>query len=88
MVHDVQTLQETGKVHNINWVTPEHIVPHVALSILHAKELGLRVPIVYNTSSFDSLESIALMDGLVDIYLADFKVWNNAPSRRLLKADN
>ncbi|EME40695.1 hypothetical protein DOTSEDRAFT_90843 [Dothistroma septosporum NZE10] len=81
-------LQETGKVHNINLVTPEHVVPQVALSILHAKELGLRVPIVYNTSSFDSFESIALMDGLVDIYLADFKVWNTATSKRLLKADN
>lgn len=81
-------LQEVGHVHNINLVTPEHVVPQVALSILHAKELGLRVPIVYNTSSFDSLESIELMDGLVDIYLADFKVWNAATSKRLLKADD
>ncbi|KAF2164902.1 hypothetical protein M409DRAFT_24805 [Zasmidium cellare ATCC 36951] len=81
-------LQEVGNVHNINLVTPEHVVPQVALSILHAKELGLRVPIVYNTSSFDSLESIELMDGLVDIYLADFKVWNAATSKRLLKADD
>ena len=81
-------LQEVGNVHNINLVTPEHIVPQVALSILHAKSLGLKLPIIYNTSSFDSLESIELMDGLVDIYLADFKVWNNATSKRLLKADN
>lgn len=64
------------------------MVPQVALSILHAKELGLRVPIVYNTSSFDSLESIELMDGLVDIYLADFKVWDSSTSKRLLKADD
>lgn len=77
-----------GNVHNINLVTPEHVVPQVALSILHAKEMGLRVPIIYNTSSFDSLESIELMDGLVDIYLADFKVWNPSTSKRLLKADN
>ena len=81
-------LQEVGNVHNINIVTPEHVVPQVALSILHARENGLKVPIVYNTSSFDSLESLALMDGLVDIYLADFKVWNSASSRRLLKADD
>jgi putative pyruvate formate lyase activating enzyme len=73
---------------DINLVTPEHVVPQVALSILHARELGLRLPIVYNTSSFDSLESLELLDNLVDIYLPDFKVWSDATSRRLLKADN
>ncbi|EWG46294.1 pyruvate formate lyase activating enzyme [Fusarium verticillioides 7600] len=81
-------LQEVGKVHNINIVTPEHVVPQVALSILHAKDHGLTVPIVYNTSSFDSLASLQLMDGLVDIYLADFKVWKPSTSKRLLKADD
>ena len=81
-------LQDVGKVHNINIVTPEHVVPQVALSIMHAKELGLRLPIVYNTSSFDSLASLQLMDGLVDIYLADFKVWETGTSKRLLKADD
>ncbi|KAG8427310.1 hypothetical protein J3459_006779 [Metarhizium acridum] len=81
-------LQEVGNVHNINIVTPEHVVPQVALSVLHAKQLGLRVPIVYNTSSFDSLASLELMDGLVDIYLADFKVWETSSSKRLLKADD
>ncbi|KAJ8114166.1 hypothetical protein OPT61_g3882 [Boeremia exigua] len=81
-------LQEIGKCHNINLVTPEHVVPQVVLSILHARELGLRIPIVYNTSSFDSLESLKLLDGLVDIYLPDFKVWKDSSSKRLLKADN
>ncbi|KAF2083721.1 hypothetical protein K490DRAFT_50913 [Saccharata proteae CBS 121410] len=81
-------LQEVGRCHNINLVTPEHVVPQVVLSILHARELGLRIPIIYNSSSFDSLESIKLLDGLVDIYLPDFKVWKNATSKRLLKADN
>ncbi len=77
-----------GKVHNINLITPEHVVPQVVLSILHAKELGLRLPIVYNTSAFDSLESLDLLDGLVDIYLPDFKVWTKASSERLLKAED
>ncbi|PSK59287.1 hypothetical protein B9Z65_3611 [Elsinoe australis] len=81
-------LQDLGGVHNINLVTPEHVVPQCALAILHAKTLGLRIPVIYNTSSFDSIESIKLMDGLVDIYLPDFKLWNNASARRLLKADN
>ncbi|ETS83320.1 hypothetical protein PFICI_05196 [Pestalotiopsis fici W106-1] len=81
-------LQETGGVHNINLITPEHVAPQVALSILAARDLGLRIPIIYNTSAFDSLESLELMDGLVDIYLPDFKVWNQATSKRLLKADD
>jgi putative pyruvate formate lyase activating enzyme len=81
-------LQDVGKVHNINLVTPEHVVPQVVLSILHAKQLGLGLPIVYNTSSFDSLASIELLDGLVDIYLPDFKVWNADTSKRLLKVEN
>lgn len=80
-------LQEVGGCHNINLVTPEHVVPQVVLSILHARELGLRLPIIYNTSAFDSLESLKLLHGLVDIYLPDFKVWKDSTSKRLLKAD-
>lgn len=81
-------LQDVGRVHNINLITPEHVVPQVVLSILHARELGLKLPIIYNTSSFDSLDSINLLNGLVDIYLPDFKVWRDSTSKRLLKADN
>lgn len=81
-------LQNVGNVHNINLITPEHVVPQAVLSILHARELGLKVPIIYNTSAFDSLDSIQLLDGLVDIYLPDFKVWNDSTSKRLLKADH
>lgn len=81
-------LQDVGGVHNINLVTPEHVVPQVVLSILHARDIGLNLPIVYNTSSFDSLASLELLDGLVDIYLPDFKVWKDSTSKRLLKADN
>lgn len=64
------------------------VVPQVALSILHARSQGLRIPIIYNTSSYDSLESLSLLDGLVDIYLPDFKVWSPTTSKRLLKADD
>ncbi|KAK5121404.1 hypothetical protein LTR85_005236 [Meristemomyces frigidus] len=81
-------LQETGNVHDINLVTPEHVVHQIVLSILKAKELGLQLPMVYNTSSFDSLASIELLEGLVDIYLPNFKVWHNSTSKRLLKAEN
>jgi putative pyruvate formate lyase activating enzyme len=81
-------LQQVGNVHNINLITPEHVVPQVALSILAARDMGLQIPIIYNTSAFDSLASLQLMDGLVDIYLPDFKVWKSSTSKRLLKADN
>lgn len=79
-------LQEVGSTHNINLTTPEHVVPQVALAIMHARDLGLTLPIIYNTSSYDSLASIELLDGLVDIYLPDFKVWEPSTSKRLLKA--
>lgn len=81
-------LQEVGNVHNINLITPEHVVPQVALAILHARDAGLKVPIIYNTSAYDSLASLELLDGLVDIYLPDFKVWEPTTSKRLLKADD
>lgn len=81
-------LQQVGNVHNINLITPEHVVPQVALALLHARDNGLTLPVIYNTSAYDSLASLELLDGLVDIYLPDFKVWEPATSRRLLKADD
>ena len=81
-------LQQVGNVHNVNLITPEHVVPQVALALLHARDAGLTLPIIYKTSAFDSLASLELLDGLVDIYLPDFKVWEPATSRRLLKADD
>ncbi|KAJ3206622.1 hypothetical protein HDU67_008046 [Dinochytrium kinnereticum] len=80
-------LQEAG-CHNINFVTPEHVVPQVALAICSAARQGLNIPIVYNTSAYDCEDSLALMDGLVDIYMPDFKVWNNETAARLLKAND
>ncbi len=78
-------LQDNG-CHNINFVTPEHVVPQVVEAIADAVPRGLSVPIVYNTSAYDSLESLKLMDGLVDIYMPDFKFFSYEPSRRYLKA--
>lgn len=81
-------LQNVGSVHNINLITPEINVSQVVLSILHARDLGLKVPIIYNTSAYDSLEALELLDGLIDIYLPDFKVWEDKTGKRLLKADD
>ncbi len=68
-------LQENG-CHNINLVTPEHVVPQVIEGLAVAIMRGLRLPIVYNTSAYDSLESLCRLDGLVDIYMPDFKLWS------------
>src|SRR5262249_37529249 len=74
--------------HNINFVTPEHVAPQVVEALPHAIERGLRLPLVYNTSSYDSLDSLRVLDGLVDVYMPDFKLWHEAPSRDLLAARN
>ena len=68
-------LQAAG-CHNLNFVTPEHVVPQILEALVLAVERGLRLPLVYNTSAYDSLDSIRLMDGLVDIYMPDFKLWH------------
>ncbi|MDH3624093.1 MAG: radical SAM protein [Myxococcales bacterium] len=78
-------LQACG-CHNINFVTPEHVAPQVAEAIAIAVPRGLRVPIVYNTSAYDSLASLKLMEGLVDIYMPDFKFWHRESARVLCKA--
>jgi putative pyruvate formate lyase activating enzyme len=78
-------LQEGG-CHNINFVTPEHVVPQILEALLIAVEAGLRLPIVYNTSAYDSLESLRLMEGVVDIYMPDFKLWDTKLTLRYLKA--
>ena len=79
------TLQEQG-CHNINFVTPEHVAPQVIEAIAAAVPKGLRLPIVYNTSAYDSIASLHLLDGLVDIYMPDFKFWSRESARRLAKA--
>jgi len=74
--------------HNINFVTPEHVVPQILEALLIAVERGLRLPVVYNTSAYDSLESIHWMDGIVDIYMPDFKLWDTEHCRKYLVASD
>jgi putative pyruvate formate lyase activating enzyme len=78
-------LQQQG-CHNLNFVTPEHVVPQILEALPIAIERGLRVPIVYNTSAYDSMESLGWMDGIVDIYMPDFKLWTKESAIRYLKA--
>lgn len=69
-------LQAKG-CHNINFVSPTHFAPQMARSILIAAERGLRLPIVYNTNAYDSVEVLRLLDGVVDVYLPDLKYAEN-----------
>ena len=78
-------LQEKG-ANNINLVTPGHFVPDIIWSVEHAKEQGLRLPIVYNTSSYEQLDTIKALEGIVDIYLPDFKYWSDELAMRYSKA--
>ena len=69
-------LQARG-CHNINFVSPTHFVPQMARAILIAAQQGLRLPIVYNTNAYDSVDVLRLLDGLIDIYLPDLKYAEN-----------
>ena len=74
--------------HNINLVTPTHFVPSIKKAIILAKSRGLDIPIVYNTSSFDSVDALRSLSGLVDIYLADMKYYLGKTAKKLSFAEN
>ena len=69
-------LQHIG-AENINLVTPTHYIPLIKEGLILAKKEGLTIPIVYNTSGYENVESLKLLDGLIDIYMPDFKYYNN-----------
>jgi putative pyruvate formate lyase activating enzyme len=85
MARTMVRLQEVG-CHNINFVTPTHYVPQIMASLPEAIEKGLRVPIVYNCSGYESLEVIQLLEGIVDVYMPDIKTMDESHSGRLLNA--
>jgi putative pyruvate formate lyase activating enzyme len=66
------SLQAQG-CHNINFVTPSHVVAQIIQAVYIAARQGLRIPLVYNTGGYDSLEALALLDGIIDIYMPDMK---------------
>lgn len=75
-------LQEKG-CHNINWVTPTHYVPQIIAALAFAIPLGFHLPLVYNTCGYDSVETIRLLDGVIDIYLPDAKYDDDEHALRL-----
>ncbi|BBO67130.1 radical SAM protein [Desulfosarcina alkanivorans] len=68
-------LQQAG-CHNINLVTPSHVVPQILSAVHLAAQRGLTLPLVYNSSGYDSVETLKMLDGIVDIYMPDFKFWD------------
>lgn len=74
-------LQEL-ECHNVNWVTPTHVIPQILQSLAYAVEDGFTLPIVYNSGGYDSVEILKLLDGIVDIYMPDFKYWDSETAER------
>ncbi len=74
-------LQERG-CHNINFVTPSHVVAQIIAAVQIAAKQGLRLPLVYNTGGYDSPEALALLDGIIDIYMPDMKYGDSAVARK------
>lgn len=69
------SLQQRG-CHNLNFVTPSHVVPQILAALQIAIEQGLCVPLIYNTGAYDQVETLKILDGVFDIYMPDFKFWD------------
>lgn len=80
-------LQQNGG-HNINLVSPTHVVPQILAAVYIAAQAGLNLPLVYNTGGYDSLETLALLDGIIDIYMPDMKYSQAEEGVRLSKIFN
>ena len=78
MIH----LQDSLGCHNINLVTPSHLVPQIVRALLYAVPLGLKIPLVYNTSSYDSTQTLRELDGVISIYLADLRYASDEYARK------
>lgn len=81
------TLQQEG-CHNINFVTPTHIIPQILEALEIAIPKGLMLPLVYNSGGYDKVESLKLLEGIIDIWMPDFKFWDNEVARITCKVAN
>jgi putative pyruvate formate lyase activating enzyme len=79
-------LQNELHCHNINLVTPSHFVPQIVSALVEAVPMGLRLPLVYNTSSYDSVKTLKELDGIIGIYLADIRYASNELARKYSRA--
>lgn len=79
-------LQAVSGCHNINFVSPSHFVPQMVRAVLEAVPLGLKIPLVYNTGGYDSMEALRLLDGIIDIYLPDIRYADNRVAQKYSRA--
>ena len=85
---DIMIKQQEKNVQNINLVTPTSYVLHIIEAIKIARKKGLKIPIVYNTNGYESVETLKLLEGYIDIYLPDLKYYYNDLAKRYSKVDN
>ncbi len=79
---------EAKGAHNINLVTPDHFAYHIYNALVSAKDKGLKVPIVYNTSGYCSVGTLKMFDGLIDVYLTDFKYIDENAAKKYSSCEN
>jgi putative pyruvate formate lyase activating enzyme len=72
--------------HNINFVTPSHVAPQILEGLILAVEQGLNIPLVYNSGGYDRVDTLKLLDGIFDIYMPDFKFWDEKWAKRFCHA--
>ena len=85
---DIFLIQQEKHVENINLVTPTSYVPQIIQAIKIAKRRGLKIPIVYNTNSYENIETLKMLEGYIDIYLPDLKYSQNDLGKRYSNIDN
>ncbi len=81
------SLQSRG-CHNINLVTPTHFVPQILEALSFAWDMGFDLPLVYNSSGYDSIEALRLLDGIIDVYLPDMRYSDNQVAKRLSSVED
>lgn len=80
--------QQAKGLHNINLVSPTHFIPQIAMALRLSKKGGLNIPIIYNSNGYEDIEGLRLLDGLIDIYLPDFKYWDDGMAKEYSSAPN
>lgn len=85
---DLMLSLERKKAHNINLVTPTHYAIHIANAIMKVRKKGLKIPIVYNSSGYEKVETLILLNGLIDIYLVDMRYGDNCAAVKYSSCQN
>lgn len=85
---DIMLRLQDNQANNINLVTPTHYAGQIAEALIKAKDRGLKIPVVYNTSAYENVDTLKIMDGLVDVYLPDFKYMDGKLALKYSNAEN